>query len=143
LSENSIKLHYDIPADDFINAGEASSNVKKMLNHLGINPADIKKTAIAMYEAEINAVIHANGGKADVEIDEEKIVVRIQDDGPGISNIELAMQEGYSTASDKIREMGFGAGMGLPNMKRYADKLEIDTEVGKGTTVTIVVYIRR
>jgi serine/threonine-protein kinase RsbT len=143
LSENSIKLHFDIPANDFTIAGEASSSVKKMLNQLGIRPADIKKTAISMYEAEINAVIHANGGKADVEIDEEKIVVRIQDDGPGISDIELAMQEGYSTATDKIREMGFGAGMGLPNMKRYADKLEIDTELGKGTTVTIVVYIRR
>jgi len=93
-----------------------------------------------MYEAEINAVIHGNGGFADVEIDSEKIVVCIKDYGPGIPDLELAMQEGYSTASDEVREMGFGAGMGLPNMKRYSDKLEIETEVGKGTTVRLEVY---
>jgi serine/threonine-protein kinase RsbT len=143
LSENSIKMHFDIPANDFTSAGEASSSVKKTLSHLGIKPAEIKRTSIAMYEAEINAVIHANGGTADIEIDEEKIVVIIRDEGPGISDIELAMQEGYTTASDSVREMGFGAGMGLPNMKRYADTLKIDTEVNKGTTITIVVYLRR
>ncbi len=93
-------------------------------------------------EAEINAVIHANGGISEVEIDSEKIVVKIKDTGPGIPDLELAMQEGWSTASDNIREMGFGAGMGLPNMKRYADKLDIETEVGKGTTVSIVVYLK-
>lgn len=141
MSNSSIKLNYDISGDDFAFAGEASSNVKKMLNQLGISPLIVKKAAIAMYEAEINAVIHANGGEAEVEIDKEKIVIKIKDHGPGIPDIELAMQEGYSTASDNVREMGFGAGMGLPNMKRYADKLEIDTEVGKGTVVTIIVYI--
>jgi len=93
-----------------------------------------------MYEAEINAVIHGNGGVADVEIDSEKVVISIKDNGPGIPDLELAMQEGYSTASDEVREMGFGAGMGLPNMKRYADKLDIETEVGKGTTVRLEVY---
>lgn len=136
-----MKLHYDIPSKDLSCAGEASSNVKKLLVQLGINPVIIKKTAVSMYEAEINAVIHGNGGAADIEIDNEKITVRISDKGPGIPDLELAMQEGYSTASDEVREMGFGAGMGLPNMKRYADKLDIDTEVGKGTTATIIVYI--
>ena len=137
-----VKLHYDISPDDFSLAGEASSSVRKKLVQLGVDPVLVKKTAIAMYEAEINAVIHANGGVSDVEIDSEKIVVKIKDTGPGIPDLELAMQEGWSTATDSIREMGFGAGMGLPNMKRYADKLEIETEVGKGTTVSIVIYLK-
>lgn len=93
-----------------------------------------------MYEAEINAVIHGNGGVADIEIDSEKIVIYISDKGPGIPNLELAMQEGFSTASDEVREMGFGAGMGLPNIKRYADELDIDTKVGEGTTLKLTVY---
>ncbi|HEX2945033.1 MAG TPA: anti-sigma regulatory factor [Clostridia bacterium] len=134
-----MKLHYDIPAYDLTYAGEASSNVKKLLVQLGIDPVRVKKAAIAMYEAEINAVIHGNGGAADVEISSGRIVICISDKGPGIADLELAMQEGWSTASDEIREMGFGAGMGLPNMKRYADRLDIDTEVGKGTRVTITV----
>lgn len=137
----SLKIHYSIPSNDFKCAGEASSNVKKILGQLGIHPSLIKKAAIAMYEAEINAVIHANGGAADIVIDDEKIEIKIIDEGPGIPDIELAMQEGFTTASDSVREMGFGAGMGLPNIKRYSDKLEINTEVGKGTTVTIIVYI--
>lgn len=137
---NTVKLKYDIPANDFLAAGEASSNVKMMLAKLGTPSDRIKKAAIAMYEAEINAVIHANGGVAEVLISAEKIVVDIIDNGPGIPDLELAMTEGYSTASDNIREMGFGAGMGLPNMKKYADKLDIFTEVGIGTRVTITVY---
>jgi len=139
LSSESIKLCYQIPGNDFTIAGEASSNVKKMLTQLGVNPDIIKKTSIAMYEAELNAVIHANGGVAEVEIDSNRIIIKIKDEGPGIPDIQLAMQEGYSTASDTIREMGFGAGMGLPNIKRYSDKLEIDTKPGKGTMVTIEV----
>ena len=142
MSGSKLKLHYDISPDDFSLAGEASSSVRKKLVQLGVDPVLVKKTAIAMYEAEINAVIHANGGVSDVEIDSEKIVVKIKDTGPGIPDLELAMQEGWSTATDSIREMGFGAGMGLPNMKRYADKLEIETEVGKGTTIIIVVYLK-
>ena len=141
MDTNSIKLHYVIPGDDFTIAGEASSNVKKMLNQLGIAPDIVKRTSIAMYEAEINAVIHAGGGEADIEITSDKITISIKDNGPGIPDIELAMQEGYSTASDYVRELGFGAGMGLPNIKRYSDKLDIQTEVGKGTVVTIVVNI--
>ncbi|EMS71454.1 ATP-binding protein [Ruminiclostridium cellobioparum] len=137
---STIKLKYDIPANDFVAAGEASSNVKKKLAQIGIAADKIKKAAIAMYEAEINAVIHANGGTADVEICLDRVVIAIIDNGPGIPDLELAMTEGYSTASDNIREMGFGAGMGLPNMKKYADKLDINTEVGIGTKVTITVY---
>lgn len=142
LSQDHIRLHYVIPSDDFTLAGEASSNVKKLLNQLGINPVAVKKTTIAMYEAEINSVIHAGGGEADVLIEDEKITVTISDKGPGIADIELAMQEGYSTAPDKVREMGFGAGMGLPNMKSYADKLEIESEQGKGTNIIITVYFK-
>lgn len=141
MDNESVKLCYNIPGDNFTLAGEASSNVKKMLNQLGIRPDIIKRTSIAMYEAELNAVIHANGGVAEVEIDSKKITIRVRDKGPGIPDIELAMQEGYSTAPDIIREMGFGAGMGLPNMKKYSDKLQIDTELGKGTTVTIEIHI--
>jgi serine/threonine-protein kinase RsbT len=139
LSEGNIELHYDLNADDFAFAGEASSCVKKKLVQLGLSPNIIKKVAVSMYEAEINAVIHAKGGRAEVEIDQNKVVIKIIDEGPEIPDIELAMQEGYSTATDDIREMGFGAGMGLPNIKRYADKLDIKSEIGKGTTVTILV----
>lgn len=142
LSNSIIRQNYIIPADDFSLAGEASSNVKKILNQLGVDPQTVKRVAIAMYEAEINAVIHANGGVADVEIGKGKVIVRIIDEGPGIPDLELAMQEGYSTASDSIRELGFGAGMGLPNIKRYADKLDIKTDVGKGTSVEITVFLQ-
>lgn len=136
-------MSFDILPNDMISAGEASSSMKKMLNQLGVNPQTVKKAAIAMYEAEINAVIHGGGGSAHIAIDRGKIQIIIKDEGPGIADIELAMQEGYSTASDLIREMGFGAGMGLPNMKRYADELKIDSELGKGTSVTITVYLNQ
>ncbi len=135
----TIKLKYDISANDFVAAGEASSNVKNKLTQIGISSDIIKKAAISMYEAEINAVIHGNGGYAYVEISSDKVVINIVDFGPGIPDVDLAMKEGYSTAPDTVREMGFGAGMGLPNMKKYADKLEIDTEVGKGTRIIITV----
>ncbi len=135
-----IRKQYDIPGEDLAAAGEASSDAKKMLVQLGVNPFDIKRAAVSMYEAEINAVIHANGGKADVVISTESIKIIIKDEGPGIADLDLALQEGYSTATDKIREMGFGAGMGLPNIKRYADELDIQTEPGKGTVVMIKVY---
>ena len=141
MKDGNIELHYDLNADDFNFAGEASSGVKKKLVQLGIKPDIIKKIAISMYEAEINAVIHANGGKAEIEISPEQVIIKIIDQGPGIPDIELAMKEGYSTATDHIREMGFGAGMGLPNIKRYADSLDIKSEIGKGTTVTIIVDI--
>lgn len=136
-----ITLHYDINAEDFSAAGEASSGVKRTLNKLGVNPDVVKKVSIAMYEAEINAVIHADGGAADVEISPEKVVVVISDHGPGIPDMEQAMQPGWSTATETVREMGFGAGMGLPNMKRYTDEMHVETKVGVGTKVTLIVNL--
>lgn len=133
-----LHLHYDIPGNDFIHAGEASGNVKDILKRLGFAPDLIRRTAIAMYEGEINMVIHAGGGTADVDITPDEIEILLTDHGPGIENLDLAMQAGYSTASDSIRELGFGAGMGLPNMKKYADNLKILTTMGKGTTVHIL-----
>ncbi|HOQ16438.1 MAG: anti-sigma regulatory factor [Epulopiscium sp.] len=138
-----MKLNFEVDGDDFLLAGEASSQVKKVLKQLGVASDIIRRIAIAMYEAEINMVLHANGGMVDVDISPEKIYIVFQDTGPGIEDIELAMQEGYSTASDKIRELGFGAGMGLPNMKRYSDDLKITSELGKGTKVEIIVYLNR
>ena len=137
-----VERDYIIPANDFTIAGEASSNVRKILSQLGVAPNIVKRTSIAMYEAEINAVIHGNGGRAHVEIDENKIVITISDQGPGIEDLELAMQEGYSTAPDSIREMGFGAGMGLSNMKKNSDILDIKTAVNEGTTVMITVFFK-
>lgn len=139
---NVIKRDFDIPANDFVVAGEASSSVRKLLTQMGVAPPVVKRTSIAMYEAEINAVIHGNGGKAHVEIESNKITITISDDGPGIEDLELAMQEGYSTAPDAIREMGFGAGMGLPNIKKHSDQMEVRTRKGEGTTVLIVVYLK-
>ncbi len=134
-----LKLHYDVSDGDFTLAGETSSKVKKTLTQLGFNPEVIRKTAIAMYEGEINMVIHANGGVIDVEVSPDKVVIIMKDTGPGIPNIDLAMKEGYSTADHNVRELGFGAGMGLPNMKKYSDDMEIETIVGVGTTVKLVI----
>ncbi len=136
-----MKYHYIVHDDDFSVAGEVSSNVKKTLKTLGINPEVIRKVAIAMYEGEINMVIHANGGTIDVEITPDQIRFVLADNGPGIENIDLAMQEGYSTATEDIRTLGFGAGMGLPNMKKYSDEFYITSKIGEGTTVEMVVYM--
>ncbi len=141
-SEQVMKFHYDVPGDDFTHAGEASDNVKKVLKQLGFSPDVIRRTTISMYEGEINMVIHAGGGEADVLISPTKIDIYLKDRGPGITDIDLAMKEGYSTAPDKIRSLGFGAGMGLPNMKKYTDSLEIKTEIGRGTTVHMVVDVQ-
>lgn len=137
----NLKLHYDIDGADFTIAGQASSNIKKVLKQLRVPPEIIRKTAISMYEGEINTVIHGKGGAADVEISADKIVIVFTDHGPGIRDIEQAMQEGFSTATDEARELGFGAGMGLPNMKKYSDNLEIDSRLGEGTTVTLTILI--
>lgn len=131
---------YVIPGDDFQVAGEASSNFKSVLKKLGIASDVIRKVAIAMYEAEINAMIHGGGGECEAEILKDSIRITFTDHGPGIPDIELAMQEGYSTASDRIREMGFGAGMGLPNMKKYADDMKILTG-SEGTTLTLIINL--
>ena len=136
-------MHYtfDIERGNFADAGQASSSVKRALKHLGVDPVNIKRTVVALFEAEINAIAHAYGGRIDVDIDDGKIVMVVADQGPGIPNIDLAMQEGWSTASPQVREMGYGAGMGLPNIKKNTDELKIETEVGVGTTVTMTVYL--
>ncbi len=134
-------LTYQIPGNDFSSAGEASSNFKTVLKKLGLPSQIVRRVAIAMYEAEINTVIHGGGGECRAEVSGEQVKVTFTDQGPGIQDVKLAMQEGYSTASEKIREMGFGAGMGLPNIKKYTDDLQIDTEVGKGTTLVLTVNL--
>lgn len=129
---------YNIEGGNFADAGNISSEVKQMLKQLNIPGDIIRKVVITCYEAEINIVAHAYRGTADIEFKEDSIIIKMSDEGPGIENIELALQEGYSTASDKVREMGFGAGMGLPNIKRNSDHLDIQSEVNKGTQVTII-----
>ncbi len=136
---DTIKLHYTVSPDDFTRAGEASGDVKGKLKKMGVSPEAVRKVAIAMYEGEINMVIHADGGDIDVEISEDDITMILADKGPGIADIDQAMQAGWSTAPDNIRSLGFGAGMGLPNMKKYSDHMQIDTELGVGTTVTMKV----
>jgi anti-sigma regulatory factor (Ser/Thr protein kinase) len=134
-------FHFDVDGEDFTSAGQASVQIKKDLRQLGISPEIIRRVSIAMYEGEINMVIHANGGTVDVKVCEDCIEMILADKGPGIKNIEQAMQEGFSTASDNTRSLGFGAGMGLPNMKRYTDSMEIESTVGVGTTVKMKVNI--
>lgn len=138
----SLQLHYTVEGDDFISAGEASGDVKKVLKQLGAHPDTIRKVSIAMYEGEINMVIHANGGVIDVEITPDMVTMALTDHGPGIPNVEQAMQEGFSTAPDTIRSLGFGAGMGLPNMKKYSDTMDIETTVGVGTTIRMTVNMK-
>ena len=137
----SLTFHFDVDGEDFTSAGQASVQVKKNLRRLGISPETIRQVSIAMYEGEINMVIHAGGGTADVVVSADKIEIVLSDKGPGIADIELAMQEGYSTASDSVRSLGFGAGMGLPNMKNYTDEMIIDSVVGEGTTIKMVVNL--
>ncbi len=141
MNEAAVQLHFNVDGTDFTSAGQASVQVKKSLRQLGISPEIIRKVSIAMYEGEINMVIHAGGGEADVLIFEDHIELILDDHGPGIANIELAMQEGWSTAPDNIRSLGFGAGMGLPNMKRYTDEMTIDSELGKGTHIVMKVNL--
>ena len=136
-----MKLHYEVPGDDFTRAGDASGDVKRRLKRLGFPPDVIRRAAIAIYEGEINMVIHAGGGTADIEIMPDRITAVLSDNGPGIPDVEKAMQEGWSTAPDNIRALGFGAGMGLPNIRKYSDSLNIDPAVGNGTTLTITVLV--
>ncbi len=139
---DAIRMTFNVDGDDFAAAGTASSEVKRALKQLGMPPELVKRAAICMYEGEINMVIHADGGVASVAIRPGSVEIELRDRGPGIPDLELAMQEGYSTASEQARNLGFGAGMGLPNMKRYADELKIDTKIGVGTTVTMVLRDR-
>ena len=136
---DSLTFHFDVDGENFVSAGQASVQVKKNLRELGFPPEIIRRVSIAMYEGEINMVIHAGGGAADVDVFEDRIVIVLSDHGPGIPDIDLAMQEGYSTATDNVRSLGFGAGMGLPNMKRYTNEMRIDSTVGKGTVITMCI----
>jgi anti-sigma regulatory factor (Ser/Thr protein kinase) len=137
----AVKFHFNVDGDDFSSAGHASVSVKKNLRQIGISPEIIRRVSIAMYEGEINMVIHAGGGEADVLVYEDRFEISLVDHGPGIPDVKLAMQEGYSTAPDNIRSLGFGAGMGLPNMKRYSDSMKIETEIGKGTQILMTVLL--
>ena len=136
-----LKLHYDVNGEDFTSAGNASVQAKKALRQLGYDPEIIRRVAIAMYEGEINMVIHADGGNADIIVYPEYIEIVLADKGPGIPDVEKAMQAGFSTAPDNIRSLGFGAGMGLPNMKKHTDDMKIDTVIGEGTTITMRVNV--
>ena len=138
---DKVNFHFEIDGENFTSAGEASVRIKKMLREMGFTPEIIRRVSVAMYEGEINMVIHANGGAADVNVYCDRIEIILADRGPGIPDIDLAMQEGYSTAPDNIRSLGFGAGMGLPNMKRYTDDMKIESVVGKGTTITMTVNV--
>lgn len=137
----SVTFQYPVDGSDFTSAGQASVLVKKNLRELGIDPEIIRRVSIAMYEGEINMVIHAHGGEAFVTVHPDTIEIRLVDHGPGIADIDRAMQEGFSTATDTVRSLGFGAGMGLPNMKRYTDSLEVHSEVGVGTEIIMKVNL--
>lgn len=134
-------FRFDVDGDDFTSAGQASVKVKNNLRQLGISPDIIKKVSVAMYEGEINMVIHAGGGVAEVKVCEDYIEIILEDTGPGIKDINQAMQEGFSTATETIRSLGFGAGMGLPNMKKHSDSMVIDSTVGVGTKITMRVNL--
>ncbi len=138
---DKITLRYTVTTEDFTRAGEASGDVKRKLKKMNVSPAAIRKVAIAMYEGEINMVIHANGGEITVEITQNDITMTLADRGPGMQDVEKCMQAGYSTAPDNIRSLGFGAGMGLPNMKKNSDEMTIETKPGVGTTVVMKVLI--
>ena len=133
---------YHVEGGDFTNAGSTSSEVKRMLKKLGVSPDIVKRTVVALYEAEVNIVAHAYRGDINVDLEEDKIRIVLADEGPGIPNVDWAMQKGNSTASPKVREMGFGAGMGLPNIKNNSDTLNITSEVGKGTRIEMINYFQ-
>ena len=132
-------LEYQVFEADFVNAGAASSAIKKTLKQLNVNPQIVKRVVVALYEAEVNAIAHAYGGMIYADIEADKIIVKVVDKGPGIPDIEWAMQEGNSTASPEVRNMGFGAGMGLPNIRKNVDRLDVQSTVGVGTTVEMEV----
>ena len=134
-----MQFEYEIEGGDFSSAGKASSDIKKILKQLNIDPQVVRKIAVALYEAEVNVVAHAYRGVMRVDLDAQRIKILLEDEGPGIENIERAMQEGFSTASEEVRQMGFGAGMGLPNIKRNTDEMYLKSVPGKGTTLEMTV----
>ncbi len=133
---------YDVEGGNFSKAGNAAGGLKKQLKLLNVDPKIIKRIIIALYEAEVNVVAHAFSGKISIDINQQYIMVTVKDKGPGIEDVSQAMQEGYSTASPKVREMGFGAGMGLPNMKKNVDELTIESKVNEGTIVTMKMNLK-
>ena len=137
-----IVFRYRVDGDDFTSAGQASVQVKKNLRQLGLDTETIRRVSIAMYEGEINMVIHAGGGNAEVRVTSDRIIITLEDSGPGIKDIDQAMQAGYSTAPDSIRSLGFGAGMGLPNMKKNSDDMTIESTVGVGTKIVMQIMYK-
>lgn len=137
----TIKERFPVRADDMTTAGDVSARIKRQLKQLGIPASVVRRVSVGTYEAEINLVIHSDGGYIEYEITPEKIIIRVVDGGPGIPDLKMAMTEGWSTASNEVRNMGFGAGMGLPNMKRNADAFDIKSEVGVGTDITMIFNI--
>ena len=133
---------FPVEKDDFVSAGEVSAKIKRTLKKLGVDSSVLRRISFCSYEVELNLVIHSLGGTIDFSVDEDGVTLLIRDRGPGIPDLDLAMREGWSTAPESVRNMGFGAGMGLPNMKRYSDEMEITSEVGKGTTVRMSVYVK-
>ncbi|MFW6386889.1 MAG: ATP-binding protein [Bacillota bacterium] len=131
----------EIKERNFEVAGECSSRLKENLRRLGVEPVIIRRTSIVTYELEMNIVIHSHGGKITVGIDREKIYINARDCGPGIKDVEKAFQPGFSTAGEEVREMGFGAGMGLNNVKKYSDDLELESAPGEGTNVESMIYL--
>ncbi|MCL2077666.1 MAG: ATP-binding protein [Oscillospiraceae bacterium] len=140
---SALEMRYEVPGNDFTRAGEASSAIKNKLKQMGIPPGVVRNVAIAVYEGEINMVIHASGGTIDVFVDSDAVSLVLRDTGGGIPDVELAMREGYTTAKEDIRSLGFGAGMGIPNMIKYTDEFKINSEVGKGTVVEMKVYLEK
>jgi serine/threonine-protein kinase RsbT len=136
-----MEFEFSVEGGNFIKAGSASSQLKKILKQLNVDPKIVKRVVVALYEAEVNIVAHAYSGKVFIQITTDRISMKLIDKGPGIPDIELAMQKGYSTATSAVREMGFGAGMGLPNMKNNTDEMNITSEVGKGTLVEMAIYL--
>ena len=142
MTDLSFEKEFDIVGSDFIRAGSVSTQVKSLLKEVGVDPVIVRRVAIATYEAEMNVVMYAVKGRLDFHVDPNRIQIKVQDQGQGIGDIELAMQEGYSTATEEMREMGFGAGMGLPNIKRNCDRFEIESTPGVGTKLLLIIYIR-
>ena len=140
-NENELSHRFEIKGGDFSNAGRASTSIKEILQEIGIDSSIIVRAAIASYEAEMNVVMYAHQAVLTLNVTPEKLHLKLEDEGPGIENIDLAMKEGFSTATDEMREMGFGAGMGLPNIKRNADKFEISSIPGKGTSIDITICL--
>ena len=142
-SENVFSQKFEITGSNFSNAGRISTSIKEILKEIGIDPSIIIRASIASYEAEMNVVMYAQRGVLTLNITPEKLHLKLEDEGAGIENIEMAMKEGFSTATDEMREMGFGAGMGLPNIKKNADKFEISSTPNKGTTLNIIFCLNK